>query len=106
MRQDKPFTFEAYARLRRQQLAEAVGALCQERKWSRDQLANFLKCAPSRLATIEKGEDGYRLEEVEMLAVLFGIPAEQLTGLTPVLETLLHQALTAHATGQALAKCV
>ncbi|MHB8628886.1 MAG: helix-turn-helix domain-containing protein [Aggregatilineales bacterium] len=106
MRDDNPFTFEAYARLRRRQLAEAVKQECERYGWSERQLADFLKWPPARLADIENGESGYSLEELEILAACFGVPLERLTGLSPAQEVLLHRALTTNVTRQALAKCV
>lgn len=104
MAADTPITFEAYAGLRRLQIAETVKQCCTDFGWTMQQLADFLKWPASRLEEIEAGKSGYTLEELEILSVRFGFSLESMTALTPREQVWLHLALTAQVTQSALGK--
>jgi DNA-binding XRE family transcriptional regulator len=57
---------------RRSHLAEQVRTLRLRNRLSQAELANLLNCSRARIARIERGDAGYGLEELELLAIYLG----------------------------------
>jgi transcriptional regulator with XRE-family HTH domain len=93
-----------YLKTRQRDLAEVVRLLRRRRGLTQVELAHLLGSSRSRIARIEAGSGGYRLEELEVLLLHFGVPFEQL--LSGESRQFLETAYTHNRTGTALGQTV